>query len=116
LEKISQARQLRKVKPLTAEWLALQFLKYWTVEDIQIAIEKKIDLQELIVDNPDEAIPLSGSARLFDLSWTVGDILFWFSQRRPDLYNALATEEGIQWIINHHLQRDKIKETLTGNT
>ena len=73
------------VKPLTPEWFALKFLTDWTADDIRLAIKKNI-----VID----MTPFWGYVE--DL--IVNNILEWFKKYRPDLYDALNTEEGVGWL------------------
>jgi len=68
----------------------------------------------LILKHPDKAKPLGSFTDLFNPEWTVGDILYWFSIRRPDLYKALVeSEESIKWLTNHWKKRRRIKKILS---
>jgi len=91
---------LPPVRILSDEWFVLQFLKNWTADDIRLAIKKNVDLAELMLKHPREAEPLKKIAEKYDSSSvTVGDILYWFSVRRPDLYKAITeSERAIRWI------------------
>jgi len=102
-----------RVEPLSAEWTLLQFLKDWRAEDIDLAVRNGVDLRKLIVENPDEARKIGGLASLFNPEWTVVDILYWFAVRRPDLYERLAREDGIEWIKSQWTHRESIKQDLT---
>ena len=104
---------LKPVESLSAEWILLQFLKDWRAEDIDLAVKNGVDLRKLIVENPDEAQKIGGLAQLFNPEWTVVDILYWFAVRRPDLYERLAREDGIEWIKSQWSHREGIKQDLT---
>lgn len=104
---------LKPVKSLSSEWALLQFLKDWRTGDIDLAVKNNVDLRKLIIDNPDEAQKLGGLAQLFNPEWTVADILLWFSVRRPDLYERLIKEDGVQWVQNQWTHRESIKQDLT---
>jgi len=112
---LNRKPRLPPVKPLSDEWFLLQFLKDWTANDIRLAIEKDVDLEELILEHPREAKSLKLMAESHDPSaWTLGDILYWFSVRRPDLYRAIVeTEKGLEWLRNHWMKRMKIKRILS---
>lgn len=102
------------VKPLSEEWFILKFLKRWIADDIRIAIKKDVDLAELFLNNPLESAPFRAMAnRNKDLvsSGNVGDVLYWFSVRRPDLYNVIVeSEDGINWLTKN---AENLKKILT---
>jgi len=106
---------LKPVKPFSDEWFILNFLEGWTADDIKLAIEKDVDLEELILNHPKESKPIKILSENYDPSeWTLGDILYWFSVRRPDLYKAIVqSERGIEWLKKHWSKRMKIKKTLS---
>jgi len=101
---------LPPVKPLSDEWFVLQFLKNWTADDIRLAIKKNVDLAELMLKHPREAEPLKKIAEKHDpSSVTVGDILYWFSIRRPDLYKAIVEDRrGIEWVARNAVNLKRI--------
>ena len=63
----------------------------------------------------DRSKPIKIISENYDPSeWTLGDILYWFSVRRPDLYKAIVqSERGIEWLKKHWSKRMKIKKTLS---
>lgn len=95
---------------MSDEWFILQFLKNWTANDIRLAIRKNVDLAELMLKHPREVEPLKKIAEKHDpSSVTVGDILYWFSIRRPDLYKAIvADRKGVEWIAKNVSELKKI--------
>ena len=103
------------IKPFSDEWFVLKFLEGWTADDLRLAIEKDMDLEELILKHPEEAKPIRLIAEGYDPSgWSLGDILYWFSVRRPDLYKVIVeSERGVEWVKKHWMKRMKIKETLS---
>jgi len=105
------------VKPFSDEWFLLQFLKNWTPDDIRLAIRKNIDLAELMLKHPEKSRPFMNLAckhREAASEVTAGDILVWFSIRRPDLYKAIVEDEaGIKWVIKN---TSKLKAILNSNT
>lgn len=104
---------LPQVKSLSDEWAVLQFLKDWRASDIELAVRKDVDLEELILGYPNESKPIGLIAFGYDPSpWTIKEILYWFSIRRPDLYPVLATKDGHKWIDKHWRKRMRIKKTL----
>ncbi len=108
-------RSLPPVKPLSDEWFVLKFLEGWTADDIRLAIEKDVDLEELILEHPEEARPLRLTSMGHDPSgWTLGDVLYWFSVRRPDLYTAIVeSERGVEWVRRHWMKRMRIRRILS---
>lgn len=109
--------RLPPVKPFSDEWFLLQFLKNWTPDDIRLAIRKNIDLAELMLKHPEKSRPFMNLAckhREAASEVTAGDILVWFSIRRPDLYKAIVEDEaGIKWVIKN---TSKLKAILNSNT
>jgi len=106
---------LPPIKPFSDEWFVLKFLEGWTADDLRLAIEKDMDLEELILKHPEEAKPIKLMSEGHDPSgWSLGDILYWFSVRRPDLYKVIVeSERGVEWVKKHWMKRMKIKETLS---
>lgn len=74
-----------------------------------------MDLEELILGHRAEASPISAMASRYDPEpWSVDDILFWFSVRRPDLHVAFVEDKkGAEWIRKHWKRRMGIKSALT---
>ena len=103
-------KPLKPVKSLSDEWFILQFLRNWTADDIRLAIRKNVDLAELMLKHPKEAEPIRKIAEKYDpSSVTVGDILYWFSVRRPDLYKAIVEDRrGIEWVAKNAAKLKKI--------
>jgi hypothetical protein len=73
------------VRPFSAEWAALRFLDPWDAGTLEMAIER------------DERIPLSSLITLAE-DVIIEQLLDWFASRRPDLYEVLATERGVEWL------------------
>lgn len=92
----------------------MKFLSEWTADDIRLAIKKDVDLEKIIIRNRDKAKPLGSFVDLFNPEWKLGDLLYWFSMRRPDLYKALVeSEEGIRWLSKNWKKRMRIKKILS---
>jgi len=74
-----------------------------------------VDLAELMLKHPREAEPLKSIAEKYDpLSVTVGDILYWFSIRRPDLYKAIVEDrKGVEWIVKNATSLKRILSSAT---
>lgn len=91
--------------PLSDEWFVLRFLKDWTADDVRTAIRKDVDLAQLMLRHPRESGFLRKIAgRHNPSSVTVGDVLYWLSVRRPDLYRAVVEAEGgrgVEWIAKN---------------
>ena len=107
--------KLGPVKLFSDEWFILNFLEGWTADDLRLAIEKNVDLEKLILEHPREAKPIRLIAEGYDPSeWTLGDVLYWFSARRPDLYRVIVeSERGVEWVRKHWMKRMKIKRILS---
>ena len=91
------------MKTLSDEWFILQFLKRWTPEHIRRAVEEDVDLAELAMKHRVVSTPLLKLASKYNhTSVSVGDVLYWLSLRRPDLYSALvADEKGVEWLTRN---------------
>ena len=106
---------LSLVKTFTDEWFLLKFLQDWTGDDINLAIDRDIDLQELIVGHPDEASPIATISRGYDPEgWSIKEVLGWFKDRRPDMYETIIENvKGVNWVKKHWVKRMGIKKTLS---
>ena len=72
-------------EPFTAEWFLYNFLKDWTPDDLRLVIKKGVDIE-------------LGAFKDVIVEMAVREVLNWFKQYRPDLWEVLTTEEGLQWL------------------
>ena len=83
-------------EPYTPQWFLFNFLKAWTPEDLKAAIEKNVQVDLSVFGD-------------YVVDMVVREVLNWFKQYRPDLYQVLSTDEGIAWLkknITRILRRD----------
>jgi len=74
-----------EVKPFSPQWLALQFLVDWTPEDIEMAIDRDVEINLRPFISVVENI-------------VIQEILKWFKDKRPDIYEVLSTNKGTNWL------------------
>jgi hypothetical protein len=72
-------------EPFSIEWVALNFLKAWTPEDIKIAIKKHVEI---------ELGPFIGLVE----EKVMGEVMDFMARYRPDLHEVLNTDEGREWL------------------
>lgn len=95
--------KLPPVAIMSDEWMILQFLKKWTGEDIRNAIRNSIDLAALFNEHRSLANGVGWiarrNARPLNPYLSPDNILFWFKERRPDLFQAIIGEPGgVAWL------------------
>lgn len=100
---------LPPLKTFSDEWFLYKFTEDWTAEDIRYAIDNDLRLDEMLLENAVIRAMLQRVARkkpnenilinFLDLE----NLLFWFSERRPDLYAELTYDQ---------ISRDWLAENL----
>lgn len=114
---LTSDQQLPPLKQFSDEWFITKWLEDWTGNDVRLAIDRQINLVDLILDNPEESSKIvnmvKGIARKYDSNMaTVTNILTWFGERRSDIYQALTErKEGIIWL---NLQVEKLTQMFYG--
>lgn len=114
---LTSDQKLPPLKQFSDEWFITKWLEDWTGNDVRLAIDKHINLVDLILDNPEDSSQIvnmvKGMARKYDSTMaTVTNILTWFGERRPDIYQALTErKEGIIWL---NLQVEKLTQMFYG--
>ncbi len=102
------------VKTFSDEWAILQFLKRWTPQDIRKAIDGDVDLAALMLGNWTQAKIVSTLAKRnsknIDGYLSAGNVLYWFSVRRPDLYQEITRDARGPEYINRNF--DKVRNIL----
>jgi hypothetical protein len=93
------------------ERIFLDILAKFTAEDLRNAIKSKVDLAELAETYAPDLVNLGRFLSFFHRSETLdfNEFLEYLRVKRPDLYQVLVEDNGIEWLRINFM---KIKKLL----